>query len=154
MTASRVPLHMQFPEMAKAAKANPSYESFRPNRIHEVQYREMEDRRGMAENRIRRYPNGQLDARYVVDQVIDAMRKLRYNPDDLLPVEAALLTVVLPTKIRRMEPQQAEILTQLSASEKSMIRAAISAHEAELDNWNAGQGGGSTSGRSRTDVGG
>jgi len=147
---------MQNTEVAKAAKAgNPSYESFRPNQIHGVQYREMEDRPGLGQaQRIRRYPNGQLDFMHVADQVLDVIKKMNYNPDDLTPIEAALVTVVLPLKFRKMEPQQAELLTQMSTSEKEAVAALVEGKLAEILNWSAGNGGGSVPGRTLTDVGG
>lgn len=152
---SRIPLHLQNPDIAKAAKnASPSYETFRPNEVHPVQYHEMEDRSSLGQNnRIRRYPNGELDFKWVMNQLVDALRDASYN-HILLPIQAALLTVVLPLKHRKMEPQQAEILTKLSDSEKNVIRIMLEAHEREVDNWNAGQGGGSVPGRHKTDVGG
>jgi hypothetical protein len=148
-----MPLHFQNPDVKKAAKQNPSYESFRPNIIHPSgQYREMEDRAGIVPNyRIRRYPNGLLDYRYVVNQILECIRRLEVGADSgdhnigsgaLLPIEAALLTVILPEKYRKTEPMQAEILTQLSDTEKEKIRAIVVHELMDIANWNAGRGGG------------
>lgn len=141
---SRIPLYYQFPDVVKAAKSHKrdSYETFRDNEIQPTQYREMENRPGLGqETRIRRYPNGDLDYRYVLDQIIDAVRSASYNKI-LLPIEAALITVVLPLKYRKMEPQQAELLTQLSATEKEKLKLMFMKHEMEVANWAAGYGGG------------
>ena len=166
---SRKPLHMQNADIAKAAKnASPSWESFRPNIIHPTgAYRDegMNDQRATVapEYRIRRYPNGQLDVMWTANQIIDAIHKAEYNgttgdPNygsaSLLPLEAALLTVVFPEKYRKMEPMQAEILTQLSDSEKDMVRAIVAKQLADESNWNAGQGGSSTPGSRPRNVGG
>lgn len=150
----RVPLNVQNPELAKSLHENASYESFRPNIVHPVQYKEMEDRATVApEFRVRRYPNADLDVEWTANQIIDAMHDVEYN-NVILPIQAALLTVVFPGKYRQMEPQQAEILTQLSASEKDAVKEFVEAQmKAEL-NWNAGVGGGSVPGRSKTNVGG
>lgn len=152
---SRMPLHWQSLDIAKAAKdASPSYETFRPNETFTPQYKEMEDRSSLGQNyRIRRYPNGELDFKWVLNQIIDALRGATYN-QTILPIQAALLTVVLPLKHRKMEPQQAEILTKLSDSEKDILKLMLESHEREVDNYNAGNGGGSVPGRHRTDVGG
>jgi hypothetical protein len=53
-----------------------------------------------------------------------------------------------------LEPAQAEINTQLSDSEKEALKEYVVAKMREIDNYNSGFGGGSVSGRSRTDVGG
>lgn len=151
----RVPLHLQHPSVMKALKDNPSYESFRPNEVHpQGTYREMEERPGLGTaSRVRRYPDGRLDFKWTLNQIIDALRKLNYN-GDVLPIEAALITAVLPLKFRMMEPQQAEILTQLSKTEKDALAVILDSWMSEVENWNAGQGGGSTPGRHHTDVGG
>lgn len=153
---ARIPLHKQSAEIAKAARENPSFESFRPNVVHPTgAYREMEpgDRANIPEQyRVRRYPNGVLDFVWVANQIIDAIHKTEFNgttgdPNlgsaSLLPLEAALLTVVFPAKYRKMEPQQAEIMTQLSDSEKQKIAMIVLKQIEDENNWNAGFGGGS-----------
>lgn len=163
----RKPLHVQNPALAKAIKENDSYESFRPNVVHPTgAYNDMTptDRPNIPEQfRVRRYPSGQLDIMWTANQIIDAIHKLEFNgttgdPNygsaSLLPIEAALLTVVFPAKYRKMEPQQAEILTQLSNSEKEQI-AMICAQQLENEgNWNAGFGGGSNPGSRPRNTGG
>ena len=151
----RRPLHMQNGDVAKAVQQNGSYESFRPNVIHPTRYNNMSPgaRADIPEQfRIRRYPSGALDFNWVANQIIDAIHKTEFNgktgdPNygsaSLLPLEAALLTVVFPATYRKMEPQQADIMTQLSSSEKEMLSVMVMKQIEDEDNWNAGLGGGS-----------
>ena len=147
----RIPLHMQNTEIAKAAKqSNPSYESFRPNEIHESKYQDMGDRPSThAMARMRRGPDGVLDLQWATNVILDAIHKAEYN-GYLTPLEESLLTVVFPVKFRMTEPQMAEIRTQLSRTEKAKLKQLVSAHISEEANYNAGRGGGSTPGRTRT----
>lgn len=165
---SRMPLHLQNTNIAKAAKeGSPSYETFRPNVVHPSgDYgSHMTENRATVQDqmRMRRYPNGQLDYHWAAGQIVDAIRALGFNgmtgdPNvgsaSLIPLQAALLTVVLPAKYRKMEPMQAEILTQLSDSEKEALRILVAQHMASEANWNAGFGGGSDPGTKLRDVGG
>lgn len=150
----RVPLHLQDPEIAKAAaKASPSYESFRKDQIFKPQYKEMENRPSThAMSMIRRNPDGTLDHNWAKNVIVDAIHNAA-TPHAILPVHLALLQVVFPGKYRNMEPQQAEILSQLSATEKAKLKDMVEAHLKEEENWNAGQGGGSVPGRHITRVG-
>lgn len=161
---SRIPLHWQNPEIRKA-EARPSMETFRPNITHESKYQKFgpEHSTISQEYRVRRYPNGLLDLQWTANQIVDAIHKLEYNgttgsPNtgsaSLLPVEAALLTVVFPQKYRETEPQQAEILTQLSDSEKMQLRAFIEKQMADEASWNAGFGGATVPGSRVRNVGG
>lgn len=166
----RLPLHLQNPDVAKAAKneASPSYESFRPNidPNRQGQYRaDMQQHQATVQDqyRIRRYPNGQLAYDWVAQQVVDAIRALGFNgttgdPNhgsaSLTPIQCALLTVVFPAKYRETEPMQAEILTQLSDSEKDAVALLVAQQLESEGNWNAGFGGGSNPGTKQRDVGG
>jgi hypothetical protein len=98
---------------------------------------------------IRRNPDGTLDFQWAKNVVIDAVHKMHY-PEALRPIDRALLTVVFPDKYQGMMPQEADLKTQLSASEKSKVRQIVEAQLKEEENWNAGQGGGSIEGRSVT----
>jgi hypothetical protein len=154
MSIPRIPLHLQNADINKAAKTNPSYESFRPNIIHHSSYREMEGRAGVNDqNRVRRYLDGRLDFMWIANQIIDAIHNVEYN-NVILPIEQALLSVVFPLKYAKMEPQQAELLTQLTASEKGALKALVEKQLADEQNWAAGQGGGSTPGSRLNNVGG
>jgi hypothetical protein len=146
----RVPLNMQQGGLEKAVKKNPSYESARSNEIHEPQYEEMKDRAGVNEQtRVRRYPNGELDYTWVMNTIVDSIHKAETGMY-LTPVEESLLTVFFPLSFQKVEAAQAEIRTQLSKSEKAYLKEMIDAHLKEELNWNAGRGGGSLLGRSRT----
>jgi hypothetical protein len=142
----RKPLHWQENGLSKAVPKNESYESFRQNEIHEPKYSMMEGQAndGMSTAyRVRRYPNGELCFDWMANQIIDAIHASEMN-GHLTPVEQALLTILFPVKFRYMEPQQAEIMTQLSDTEKDMLALMIDQHMAEEANWAAGFGGGGT----------
>jgi len=147
---SRIPLHIQNPALAKAqgAQRSASYESFRDNIIHKPKIRTMgEDRpstHAMAD--MRRNPDGTLDYEWAKNVIIDAIHNAA-TPHAIRPVHLALLQVVFPGKVRRMEPQQAAILTQISDTEKARLKDLVEAHLKEEENWNVGQGGGSVAGR-------
>ena len=146
----RVPLNMQHGGLEKAVKKNPSYESARDNEIHKPNYKDMDDRPSMAEaSRIRRYPNGQLDYNWTLLAIVDAMHKAE-NGMNTTSLEDSLLTVFFPIRFPKVEPKQAEIRTQLSRSEKAYLKDMVEAHLKEELNYNAGRGGGSVPGRSRT----
>lgn len=147
---SRMPLHWQQNGMEKAIKKNPSYESARSNQIHEAQYSDLTDRAGVSDQtRVRRYPNGALDYSWATNLVLDAIHKAETDMY-LTPVEESLLTVVFPLKFDKVEAAQAEIRTQLSKTEKGYLKDMIEAKLKEQLNYNAGRGGGSVSGRTRT----
>ena len=147
---SRKPLNMQPEFMAKARKTNPSYESFRPNEIHQSEYKAMDDRPTTSDvSRLRRYPDGKLDFENTVAKIMGALSKAEAE-GYLTPLEESLLTVVFPLRFRKTEPQQAEIRTQLSRSEKDFLKEMVEARIKEQNNWSAGRGGGSVEGRSRT----
>lgn len=148
---SKKPLHIQFPDMVKSANANPSFESFRANEIHEPQYSEMDNRSSThAMSIMRRYPNGELDYQWAVSVIMDAIHKAERNMF-LTPVEEAIITVVFPLKFRATEPMQAEIRTKLSSTEKSQLKEIVEAQIKEELNYNGdGRGGGSVPGRTRS----
>lgn len=147
---SKKPLHFQNPDLRKGNAANPSFESFRPNVIHEVQYSEMDDRASThAMASMRRYPNGELDYQWAVSVIMDAIHKAERGMY-LTPVEEAMITVVFPLKYRATEPMQAEIRTKLSSTEKSDLKELVEAQIKEELNYNAGNGGGSVPGRTRS----
>ena len=148
----RVPLHWQNNDMAKAATKhkNPSYESARDNEIHESNYKKMEDRSSMNESsRLRRSVNGELDYEWVMHQIVNAIHAAEKG-EHQTPIQESLLTVVFPIRFDKVEVAQAEIRTQLSRTEKKHLKAMVEARLKEELNWNAGNGGGSVEGRSRT----
>lgn len=151
---SRIPLHIQNPELVKAtgAQVNPSYESFREHTTYVPNYevQKFPDRPSThAMSIIRRNPDGTLDYQWAKNMVIDAVHSMHY-PHALLPIHQALLTVIYPNRFRAMEPAQAQILTQFSPSEKDKVRELVEAQIKEEENWNTGRGGGSVEGRGTT----
>ncbi len=146
---SRIPLHMQSPEIAKAARAQPN-PSYRTNIQHQPQYKTQGNDRPNTHmmSIIRRNPDGTLDWEWAKNMVLDAIKKMPY-PNAMLPIDQALVTVVFPERFRAMEPMQADIMTQFSASEKARIKSMVESQLLEEENWNAGQGGGSVDGRSK-----
>lgn len=148
----RVPINWQNVEFAKSmAQKSPSWESFRSHQIHEPKHRNLGDDGPSthAMSVMRRNPDGTLDFEWAKNMVLDAVHNLNY-PFALTPVHYALLTVVMPSKYRNMIPQQAEIMTQLSGSEKYKVLALVEAQLKEEENYSAGRGGGSVEGRSQT----
>jgi len=151
-TFSRVPIHVQDPSLAKAnSHKNPSYESFRPHQVHNVEYKyQGEDRPNTHMMSVmRRNPDGSLDYEWAKNMVVDAIHGMSF-PHALRPIHHALLTVCFPDKYRGMMPQEADLKTQLSASEKARVRDMVEEHLLEEENWNVGGGGGSVAGRSKT----
>ena len=156
-TLSKIPLHLQSQKSKELCKAeydkfkNESYESFRPNEVFPVNYKEMDDSHVTMEpvSRLRRYANGALDYSWVVNQILDALHGMEYN-DFLTPLQQSLLTVLFPQKFRLEEPALSQIRTMLSQSEKDMLERMVIARIKEELNYNVGEGGGSVPGRSRT----
>lgn len=97
---------------------------------------------------LRRYPNGILDYRYVADQIIDAMHKVK-DGGVLTELEKAILCLVLPKEFSSLVDEKiAQTMTRLSNDERLVLASLVSAHLLEELNWNAGRGGGSVLGRS------
>ncbi len=144
------PLHMQDSDLTKSGFANPSFESFRDNVIHDTKYSEMDDRTSThAMANMRRYPNGELEYQWAAGVILDAIHKAERGMY-LTPTEEAFLTVVFPLKFTDSEPAQAEVRTKLSSSEKSKLRDLVEANLKEELNYNSGDGGGSVAGRTRS----
>lgn len=147
--SSRVPLHIQFPALIKATgqQVNPSYDTFK-HQEHASKYKTQgEDRPNThAMSVIRRNVDGTLDYEWACNMILDAVHNANYQ-GGILPIHLALLTVVFPQRYRAMEPMQAEILTQFSASEKQKVKELVEARLKAEENWNAGRGGGSVEGR-------
>lgn len=146
----RIPLNLQ-PGFQKAQE-NPSYESFAPAESKDApKPRYQPDSRPGTHmmSVMRRNPDGTLDFDWAKNMCIDGLHNLEY-PHALQPIQHALLSLVLPDKLKTMDKIAADMMTKLSDSEKSKIRSLVEAHMAEEENWNVGQGGGSVEGRSRT----
>ena len=148
----RIPLNLQNPGISKSGpQKNQSYASFQPNVVNRVEYKYQGQDRPNTHmmSIIRRNPDGTLDFQWAKNMVIDAVHSLDC-PEDLRPIHRALLTVVFPDKDRGMMAQEADLKTQLSASEKQRVRKMVEDQLKEEENWNAGRGGGSVDGRGKT----
>jgi hypothetical protein len=147
---SRMPLHFQSEDVRKAAAKPQSNPSYRTNIQHESQYKTQGTDRPNTHmmSVIRRNPDGTLDYQWAKNMVLDCIHKMAY-PNSMLPWEQALCTVVFPDRFRLMDPMQADLMTQFSASEKQRIRDIVESQLLEEENWNAGQGGGSVDGRAK-----
>jgi len=147
---SNIPLHLQF-DLRKAIQKNPSYESFAPHRSHNVEYKYQGQDRPNTHmmSIIRRNPDGTLDYEWAKNMVIDAVHNAAHEAGNR-PIHMALLTIIFPEKYRKMEPMQADLMTQFGPSEKSKVRQLVEAQLKEEENYNAGRGGGSVEGRSKT----
>ena len=148
----RIPLSMQDPGIAKAGpQNNPSWESFQPHQVHEVEYGYQGQDRPNTHmmSIIRRNPDGTLDYQWAKNMIIDAVHNMSF-PHSLLPIHRALLTIIFPEKLREMEPMQADLMTQFSDTEKARVRQLVESQLNEEENYNAGGGGGSVEGRTKT----
>ena len=145
----KIPLHVQNADVAKAAKAAPN-PSYRTHLIHESKYQTQGNDRPNTHmmSIIRRYPDGSLDMEWAKNMVIDAVHGLAY-PHTLRPIHHALLTVIFPDRFQTMEPMQADLMTQLSSTEKTKLAGIVENQLLEEENWNAGMGGGSVDGRAK-----
>ena len=147
----KIPLHIQNPALAKAQGAKPQGNpSYRTNIQHESKYKTQGADRPNTHmmSVIRRNPDGTLDFQWAKNMVLDAVHNMSY-PNALLPIHNALITIVFPERFRQMEPMQADLMTQLSNSEKQQVRQLVEDQLLEEENWNAGQGGGSVDGRAK-----
>lgn len=146
----RKPIHMQDSELSKAYK-NPSFESFRDNEIHESGYKEMENRPSThAMASMRRYPNGELEYQWAVAVIMDAVHKAERGMY-LTPLEESMISIVFPEyKVDAAEAAIAEVRTKLSDTEKDNLRMMVEAQLKEEFNYNAGLGGSSVTGRTRS----
>ena len=150
---SSIPLHLQKGfDKDKHDKGSASFQSFRDNKQHKANdgTKEMKGHVGNVDlNRVPRYPNGQIDTVNIVHQLLEATKKME-STGIVQPYEAALLTVLFPEKFRIVDPALAKLRTQLSDSEQQQIKGLYAAKLAEIENWNAGYGGSSTPGKTRS----
>lgn len=147
----RVPLNFQNPNISKSGpQKNPSWESARKHEIHRPEYKYQGQDRPNTHmmSVIRRNPDGTLDFQWAKNMVLDAVHNLSY-PHAMRDIHRALLTVVFPDQYEGMMPQEADLKTQLSNTEKQKLRKMVEAQLLEEENWNAGRGGGSVDGRAK-----
>lgn len=106
--------------------------------------------RNMGCTPLRRYPNGQLDVKFVAHQIIDLVHKVK-DSGDLTNYEKAILSLILPDQFRDLiAPKIAGTMARMSDEERLMVAIIVKQHMGEELNWNAGYGGGSVPGRSST----
>ena len=105
----------------------------------------------------RRYLNGKLDMDHACANVIDAINRYKEKDVPCYTQEYVALQVIFPTAGFDFEHMDPGMLSAVSAvnlkllpQEVLLIRAKVTAHLAEVLNWNAGLGGGSVPGRSQT----
>ena len=150
--AGRVPLNLRG-DLEKIAKAT-DYTSYRPGELHEPPYRNQYvdntiTQRNTGSTPLRRYPNGQLDIKYIAHQIIDIVHKIQ-NSGYVTEFEKALLTLILPGQFNLIDSSIAGTMARLSDEEKMLLTVAVNSHFAEELNFNAGRGGGSVPGRHMT----
>jgi hypothetical protein len=149
--AGRVPLNYQQHVEKSAAKAT----SYIPGETHKTEYRnQYNDRTILPRNEgctpLRRYPNGTLDHKFVAQQVIDTIHKMK-DGGNVTDFERALLTLILPSGFKSLiDPKIAQTMTKLTTDERMLVSIIVEQHLREELNWNAGRGGGSVPGRSST----
>jgi hypothetical protein len=151
----RVPIHLR-QDAEKVAKAVALDEtSYKTGITHEVQYNnQYYDNTGTARNTgctvLRRYANGVLCFAYVTGEIISLLNKVRDN-GHVTEYEKAILALVLPKPFGKMiDSKIAQTMTKLTNEERMVLAHMVAAHMKEEQNWNAGLGGGSVSGRSST----
>ena len=147
--SSKIPLN--FFAKANNPKKNPSFESFRDNEIHPVNYKKMDNRASMVDHaRLRRNLDGSLDFPGTLLKIMDAVSKYNRGVMVLTPLESSLLALIIPNKFSPAEAAQADVKVQLSRGEKSQLKEMVEARLKEEENYNAGRGGGSVEDRSET----
>lgn len=97
----------------------------------------------------RRFLTGKLDAQDLAHRAVDAIGTLLHG-GELDEAGKVILTALAPEKWEFMPRRMAEVQLGISDSEKEEVRSIVAAKLAEIENWNAGAGGGSVEGRSWT----
>ncbi len=106
----------------------------------------------------RRYLNGTLDMDNACQKVIDAVNRYKEKDVPKYTQECIALQVIFPGHFDvgdvdpLMAASVAAVNLDLIPEEVALIRMKVATHLAEVMNWNAGQGGGSTPGRHQTYV--
>lgn len=105
---------------------------------------------------LRRYPNGTLDIDTAVDRIVELITRIKdvnQGGRSHLPLDAsekAILTVVIPGVVLGIPENVAQTMLRISGPEKLIIRAKVVAKIKEIQNWNAGRGGGAVPGADMT----
>ena len=128
--------------------------SWRPGVTHKIPVRNQHDDmtivpRNTGCTHARRYPNGNLDVKYVAQKVIDVIHKAQMG-GFLTNDEKALLTVILPGNFMLMDMKIAGTMFRMTDTERLLVAIMVQRHLNEELNWNSGRGGGSVPNRSVT----
>jgi len=126
---------------------NPSY---RAQKLRESKFKVPKPVWMAGNSILRRYANGALDFDYAIAKIFECMHNLK-NGGPMLPVDQALLAIIMPTLDRVAVPgAAAATMIRLSPEEVVRLQMLTAAEQQEILNWNAGLGGGSTPGRATT----
>jgi len=147
-----VPLNLRKPGGEETVVKSTSY---RPGESHRVpvtrsQYDDPRlQQRNVGCTPLRRYPNGKLDVKYVAQQIVDLVHKAK-DGGKLTEFEKALLTSILPAQFHYpgMDVRMTRTMARMSDEERLLVAILLQGHLKEEENFNAGRGGGSVSGRS------
>jgi hypothetical protein len=134
--SGRVPLNLRKNE-EEVAKST----SYRDGITHHTEVRIPKDRE-IGCTPLRRFPNGQLDAKYVAQTIVDLVHKVM-DGGNLTEFEKAVLTSILPSHFDLMDKHLAGTMAKMSDEEKAIVALLVQGHLGEELNWNAGRGGGS-----------
>jgi len=138
--AGKVPINLRS-DPETVAKST----SYRDGITHKTEVRMPKDRESGC-TPLRRYPNGQLDIKYVAQMIIDMIHKVM-DGGNLTEFEKAVLTLILPAKFNLMDKRLADTMTKMSDDERALVAIVVQGHLGEELNWNGGRGGGSVTGR-------
>lgn len=140
--AGQVPLNLRKGGNTETVAKSTSY---RDGVTHKTEVRMPKDREEGC-TPLRRYPNGQLDVKYVAQIVVDMIHKVM-DGGNLTDFEKAILTLILPAKFNLMDKRLADTMTKMSDEERALVAIVVHGHLGEEINWNSGRGGGSVPGR-------
>lgn len=151
----RVPINLRqdAEKVSKAATLDET--SYRSGIRHKPEYRNqyLDDsitQRNMGCTILRRYPNGQLCFEHVCNEILSLINKVK-DGGHVTDYEKAVLALCLPQPFSKlMDSKIAQTMTKLSKEERMLIAHMVGAKLREIENYNAGRGGGSIDGRSST----
>jgi hypothetical protein len=148
--AGQIPLNRRV-DNDKIAKET----SFKSGEVHEPGFRnQFNDKTIMPRNNgnevLRRYPNGTLDMEYATHKIISVLNTIQ-DRGFITDHEKAIVALVLPDQFKELiDPKIAATMTKISNDERMLLRVLVNRHLKEVQNYNAGRGGGSVEGRSTT----
>lgn len=131
--AGRVPINLR-----KDAETVAKSTSYRDGVTHKTEVRMPKDREEGC-TPLRRYPNGQLDIKYVAHTIISLIHKVM-DSGTLTEFEKAILTSILPSRFNFMDQRLAGTMAKMSDEEKALVALVVEGHLKEELGWNAGRG--------------